>query len=411
MNDGTALGAVELFVAALAALSLVALVARRVGLPYSVALVVCGVAVSAASPVHPGVPPDLVLAVLIPGLVFEAAFQLDVRELRRVLPSTLALAVPGVLVVAGIVALVLHAAAGMSLAGSFVVGAMVSATDPVAVIASMRRLHAPVRLATLVDAESLLNDGTGIVLFTIAVAAADGGGSIGESVVTFVVVVSVSAVLGAAAGFAVSRVVAAVDDHLVELTITLVLAYGTYLVADRLGLSGIIATVVAGIVMGSYGREFGLSQQASEAIDTVWEFIAFLLTALVFLLIGFAMTIGQLADAAAPIAWGVVAILVGRAVVVYLGVGVARNILARVGRGRPLPLGWQHVLFWSGLRGAVAVAMALSLPTDFPDRSLLQGTVYGVVLFTVLVQGTTASWVLRRSGARNQHPDAEAGIA
>ena len=399
------LQAVEAFVALLVALAFVALVTRRVGLPYTVALVLFGVAISfAAPPIHLQVSPQLVLLVLLPGLVFEAAYSLDQPELLRALGGVLLLAVPGVLVVAGFVAVVLRLATGLALGPSFVVGAMVSATDPAAVTSSIRRLRAPARLATMVEAESLLNDGTGIVAFTIAVAATRGATDPVQGAVQFVGATVGSVVVGAVSGIAISRLAAAVEDHLVELTLTLVAAYGTYLVADQLGVSGIIATVVAGVVLGSYGRRVGLSQRVQDAIDVVWEFLAFLLAALVFLLIGVAIPVGHLAAVLGPIAWGVVAILVGRAAVVYLMLGGASWLAERTTGRERIPLGWLHVMFWAGLRGAVAVALALSLPDGFPDRDLLQGITFGIVLFTLLVQATSADRIVRWSGARDGLP-------
>jgi len=388
-------------VALLVALAFVALITRRVGIPYTVALVLLGVAISAASPpVHLQVSPQLVLVVLLPGLVFEAAYSLDERELLRALGGVLLLVVPGVLVVAGFVAAVLHLATGLALGPAFVVGAMVSATDPAAVTASIRRLRAPVRLATMVEAESLLNDGTGIVAFTIAVSATVGAVDPAHGALEFIGVSVGSVLVGAASGFVISRVAATTDDHLVELTLTLVAAYGTYLLADRLGMSGIIATVVAGVVLGSYGRRVGLSPRVQDAIDIVWEFLAFVLSAFAFLLVGLSITMTQLADALAPIAWGVAAILVGRAAVVYLMLGGASALAERVTGRERLPLAWLHVMFWAGLRGAVAVALALALPADFPDRELLQGITFGIVLFTLLVQATSAERVIRWAGAR-----------
>ncbi len=191
-----------------------------------------------------------------------------------------------------------------------------------------------------------------------------------------------------------------VDDHAIELTLSIAAAYGTYLLADGLGQSGIIATVVAGVVIGTYGRAVGLSPRALEALDVVWELIAFLLTAFAFLLVGLAISVSDLVNGAGAILWGVVGVIVARVVVVYgLVGGIARVIGERAHWPKP-PIGWLHVMFWAGLRGAVAVAMALSLPADFPQRALLQEVTFGVVLFTLFVQGTTAELVVARTGAR-----------
>jgi CPA1 family monovalent cation:H+ antiporter len=391
----TPLGAVQAFTALVGGAILVALVARRIGIPYSLALVVFGLIVAALAPLHRiEISPELVLVVLLPGLVFEGAFQTDLNELRRTFSGITLLAVPGVLVSAGIVAVVLHFAAGLSLELGFVVGAIVSATDPVAVIATFKRLGTPRRLATLVEGESLFNDGTAIVVFAIALRAVESPISVWDGVVSFVLTVVISVAIGAAAGFLASRLLARVDDHLIELTISLFVAYGTYLVADVLGESGVIATVVAGIALGSYGRRIGMSARAREVIDVVWEFLSFLLTTLTFILVGLAISLPSLGQAVLPIAWGVAAVLVARALVSYVLVGGTARLVR--GRQRAIPAGWLHVLFWSGLRGAVAVALALSLPADFPQRALLQEIAFGIVLFTLLVQGMTIDGLVRR---------------
>jgi CPA1 family monovalent cation:H+ antiporter len=396
VTEITPVVAAELFVVLLAVAAIVALIARRTPLPYSVALVLAGLALTAVvQRLEVPVDPDLLLFVLLPGLVFEAALQTNVADLRGGLRAVLLLAAPGVLVSAAIVALILHLATGLDPTLAFVAGAMVAATDPAAVIAVFKRLGAPRRLATVVEAESLFNDGTGILVFALALAAVQQGVDLGGAAASFVLTVVGSTVLGLAIGWVGTRVIAMVDDHLIELTVSLAVAYGTYLGANRLHESGIIATVVAGIVIGNYGRQVGMSRRTREALDTVWEFMAFLLTALTFLLVGLAITPQQLIGAAVPIFWGFVATLAGRAIVVYLLLGGAARILP--GRS-PLPLPWLHVLFWSGLRGAVATALALSLPSDLPQRDLLAGTVYGIVLLTLVLQGTTADLLLRRLG-------------
>ncbi len=218
----------------------------------------------------------------------------------------------------------------------------------------------------------------------------------GDAVIRFVATIVASSVIGALAGAAATWIIARVDDHLVELTISLGAAYGTYVLADALHQSGIIATVVAGLVIGNVGRRLGIKPATLEALDTVWEFIAFVLTALVFLLVGLAIRFGDLAIALPSIAWAVVAVLVGRAVVIYGLLGGGSRLAGRGPVADRVPTGWLHVLFWGGLRGAVAVAMALSLPLDFPQRPLLEATTFGVVLFTLLVQGSTIGRVIDR---------------
>jgi CPA1 family monovalent cation:H+ antiporter len=269
----------------------------------------------------------------------------------------------------------------------------------------------PPALSTIVDGESLLNDGTGLVLFAIAVQAVSAPIGPGEAVGTFVGTVAISLAIGLVTGYLGARVMGLVQDHLIELTITVVLAYGSYLIADHVHLSGVIATVTAAIVLGNIGPGKTMSAIGADAIDTVWEFAAYLLTAVVFLEVGLAISPERLVDSIWPIAWGIVGILVGRALVVYVLLGGASRLSIRPGLAAHVPSGWLHVLFWAGLRGAVAVAMALSLPADIPQRALLQEITFGVVLFTLLVQGTTVGRVVDRAVSRTTGAADEAAPA
>jgi CPA1 family monovalent cation:H+ antiporter len=388
-----------ILVGVLIAMPVIAFISRRLRLQYTVAMVVVGLVVSALSGRgNLEVSPAIAVTILLPGLVFEAAYRLDAVELRRTFGGVALLAIPGVIVVAAVVAVVLHTAAGLPLDEAFIVGAIVSATDPVAVVATMRQLRAPSRLVTLIDAESLFNDGTAVLVYAIGLGALREGHTLSEDVATFAIGIVASVAIGAATGWLIARVAAVTTDHLIELTLTLLAAYGTYVIADLAHQSGIVAVVVAGIVIGTYGRRVGFSPRAREAIDTVWEFLAFVLTAVAFLLIGSAIPLGTLRDAALPIAWGVVAVMAGRALVVYGLLGGSSWIVSRFGAAPRMPLSWLHVMNWTGLRGAVAIALALSLPADVPDRTLLQGTTFGIVLFTVLVQGATAERVMHWAG-------------
>jgi CPA1 family monovalent cation:H+ antiporter len=404
---------VWLAVVALAATVVVAVVAARTGVPPSVGLVLVGLVVAfAGAGVVPSIPPALLLAIVLPGLVFEAAFRTDPGDLRRTVAPILILAIPGVVVVALIVAIVLAGVTELSLTEGFIVGAMVAATDPAAVLSTFRVVPVPARLGTTVEMESLVNDGTGIVLFTLALGVAvDGGGSLTGAVVEFLVRVAGGAAIGGVAGWVAAAIARRIGDHLAELTLTVVLAYGAYVAAELLGTSGVIATLVAAVVFG-LGARGRLAASSLAAIDEVWAFVAFLLTAGVFLLIGLSIPPSALGAAAGAIGWAILAILVGRAIVVFGLLGGGFALAERIGANRDSPSvgrfsrSWLVVLFWAGLRGAVSVALALSLPATLPNRELLQGVTYGIVLFTLLVQGTSAAWVVRRSGAASGEPAA-----
>jgi len=397
ISTGT-VGAVEVFVLLLAAASLLAVLVRRVAIvPYSVAVVVLGVAVSASRlPLDVHIDPDVLLAVLLPALVFEAAYRTDIGLLWPKLPAVILLAVPGVLITALLVAVVLNLAIGLDFGLSFLVGTMLAATDPAAILAVVGPLGTPRPLTTLVEAESLFNDGTGVVIFAIGLKAINSSVSAGDLLAGLLFGTLASAAIGIVIGFLISRVLARIGDHLIELTLSLVAAYGSYLLAVQLHESGLIASVVCGLVLGSYGRRFGMSQRAQDAIDIVWEFIGFLATTLVFLLIGLSIGISQLLDAALASGLTLATLIVVRAFIIYGLLGGAYRIAAALHWARRLPRGWLHVIGWSGLRGAVSVALALSLPASLPQRNLLQGIVFGCVLLTLLLQGTTAEPLVRR---------------
>jgi CPA1 family monovalent cation:H+ antiporter len=387
--------------------SLVAIAVRRLRVPYTVALVVVGLLLTFGQPLELDLTPDLILALFVPPLVFEAAFHIEWRRLREALVPILALAVPGVLVTALLVGLIVSAGIGISFTTGLLFGALIAATDPVAVIALFRAMGAPRSLTVLVEGESLFNDGTAIVLFHLVLAATVSlGGGAGEGpqvsptgagpvvggLVDFVRVAVGGIIVGLSLGWVTAEVIARVDDYLIETTLTTVLAFGAFLVAERLHVSGVLAVVAAGILCGNLGTR-GMSPTTRIVLLNFWEYLAFVANSLVFLLIGLDVNIPQLIAAAAPIAIGVLAVLASRALVVY-----TLTWLVGLVRRMHVPPAHRHVLFWGGLRGAISLALVLSLPTTLADRELLRVMTYGVVLFTLLAQGTTMSVLLRRFG-------------
>jgi len=374
--------------------TLVAIAVRRIRLPYTVALVLVGLAITIWRPLDISVTPELILFLFVPPLIFEAAFNLDLRLLRDNLAPILVLAVPGVLLTTFFVGGVVALGTGLPFATAVVFGALIAATDPVAVIALFRALGVPHRLAVALEGESLFNDGTAIVIFRLAVSAAVLGVFDPVSgLFDFFQVALGGIAVGLALGWLAAQLIARVNDHLVSATLTTLLAYGTYLVAERLHVSGVLAVVVAGLVTGNLGAA-GVSPTTKSMIFSLWEYLAFLANSLVFLLIGLDIDLPLLWANLWPIAVAVAAVLISRAVVVY-----GLSWLVFLGRGRQrFPLRWRHVLFWGGLRGAISLALALSLPVTLAGRDMLEAMVFGVMLFTLLGQGTTLQFLLRRLG-------------
>ena len=373
--------------------SLVAIVVRRLRVPYTVALVIVGLLLTSQSDTEFTLTPELILALFVPPLVFEAAFHLNFSDLRRNIGGILILAVPGVILTTVIVGVILGYGTRLSLPVALVFGALIAATDPVAVVALFRILGIQRRLSALVESESLFNDGTALVLFNLMLAfSLTGKFNLLEGSIDFIRVSAGGIMVGFFFGWVVSRLIANIDDYLIETTLTTVLAYGSYLAAEQLHFSGVLAVVAAGLVNGNLGPE-GMSPTTRIVLFNFWEYMAFLVNSLVFLLIGLQVDIPALIASYREILWAIGAVIVARIVVVY-GLGWLVN---RV--GEPISLRWKTVLAWGGLRGALSLALALSLPASFgADRSLLLTMAFGVVLFTLLVQATSMQTVVRKLG-------------
>ncbi|MGA9534089.1 MAG: Na+/H+ antiporter [Anaerolineales bacterium] len=367
--------------------SVVAIAVRRFRIPYTVALVLAGLVLSLQSPLGIELTPGLILSLFIPPLVFDAALHLNFDHLRKNLSTIALLAIPGVIISTLLVGGIVHLGAGLSIGSALVFGALIAATDPVSVVAIFRKLGAPKRLEVLLESESLFNDGTAIVVFNLAVAAViTGQFSLMDGMIDFVRVAGGGLLTGLVLGWLAMLLIRRIDDHLIETTLTSVLAFGTYLVAEQFHLSGVLAVVAAGLVIGNVGPE-GMSPTTKIVVANFWEYVAFLANSAVFLLIGSDMELPALIGHWQPIVWAIAAVLLARSISIYL--------LSRLGGDMPSP--WRHVLFWGGLRGAIALALALSLPAGLgPERDQVILMSFGVVLFTLVGQGLTMDWLVHR---------------
>ncbi len=391
-----------LLVAAAAAIGL-----KRAKLPFTVGLVLVGLGLGALAdrwdvmePVrHLSLSPDLILFVFLPTLIFESAFNLDSRMLAKNLAPVLMLAAPGLLLSTAIVGGLVVLLTPLSLGPALLFGALISATDPVAVIALFREVGAPKRLAILVEGESLFNDATAIVLFGIILGVIQGGvldaATVWRGIASFFLVFGGGLAVGAAIGYAMVRSIAlAEDEALVEVALSTVVAYTAFIVADHyIGVSGVMATVGAGLVVGTLGST-RFVPEVRHYLHQFWEYAAFVANSLIFLLVGITVKLGGVMEHIGAIGWAVVAVMVARIITVF---GLV-PLVSRIPGAEAIDWKLRSVLFWGGLRGAVALALVLSLPAGFAQRELLIALAVGIVLFTLLTGGLTMGPLIRGLG-------------
>ena len=382
--------------------AVVAMLARRLRVPYSVGLVFAGIAL-ALLPFSPNIilTKQLVFTAFLPPLIFEAAFQLRWRDLRKDLPVILTFATVGVLLSAAATALGMHYLGRWSWISASVFGVLIAATDPVSVIATFQdaRVHGRIRL--LVEAESLFNDATAAVAFTIVLVFASGE-SIGALGVTktLAIVIAGSIVCGMLVAGLALLLTGATDDHLIEITFTTVAAFGSFLLAEHFRLSGVLATLTAGLIIGNVGH-LAIAAKSRAAVEEFWEYAAFVANSLIFLLIGMRLANQNYVFVLFPALLAILIVTLGRALAIYpLSLLFARSSLRITGRH-------QHILVWGGVRGALALALALGLPPEIAGREAIIKVAFAVVAFSIFVQGMTIKPLMKRLGEIS--PDDRAG--
>ena len=374
--------------------AVVAMLTRRLRLPYSVGLVVAGIALAALPfGLNVSLTKDLLFTVLLPPLLFEAAFYIPWNQLRRNSPVILVLATLGVVLSACVTAAGMHFLIHWQWVGAFVFGVLIAATDPVSVIATFKEAKAHGRLRVLVEAESLLNDGTAAVAFGVVIALAAGHQISSLDIAAMLLKTIAGGILcGGAVALVALLFAGRTEDHLVEITFTTVAAYGSFLLADHFGFSGVLATITAGLVMSNFKSLGGISERGKESVQAFWEYSAFVANSLIFLLIGMHEARQNFRALWIPAVTAVALVTLGRAVAIYpccfLFYRSALRLSAR----------HQHILFWGGLRGALALALALGLPAEMALREEIITISFAVVAFSVFVQGLTMVSFLRRMG-------------
>jgi len=384
--------------------------------PYTIALLIAGFGASLAG-VEIGIElsHDVILLIVVPPLLFEGAATTDIDVFRRNFPIIASLAVVGLGISIAVVALATNVFAvfGFPILIALLFATIVLPTDPVSVLALFEQLGVPERLSVLVEGESLINDGVAVVVFSallglIQQSATEGppadlstpaGLATPQGVAEILVDIAVASLGGAAvgfvAGYAVYRVMATLDDHMTEIVLTVVLAYGAFLVAEHyLAVSGVIATVVAGLLIGNRGREYAMSPQTKIAIFNTWETAAFVVNTFIFLLLGVKTPIDRILEFWELLAPAILIVIVARALAVY----PITEIVNRLPRGPTVSRAYQHVMVWGGLHGSIPIALVLGLPADVPFRQELRVLVFGVAAFSLVVQGLTVKYLLNSLG-------------
>jgi CPA1 family monovalent cation:H+ antiporter len=376
---------------------LVAILARKLRFPYTVGLLVTGLILASL-----GVAPethlskDLIFTALLPPLIFEAAFQIPWSKLKPDLFLVTTLATGGVFLAGLVTTLALVYLGGQSWQTAIIIGVILSATDPVSVLALLKEAALPARIHRLIESESLFNDGTAAVLFTLAPIIIAGSASAGQVVGATALAIAGGVGIGAAIGFLSLLLSRRTEDHLVEITVTVVAAYASFLVAEEIHVSGVLSTLTAGMILGNLGHHGAISEAGRETAHSFWEFAGFISNSLIFLLIGIDVFFWRQGVVAQLALWTIAASLLGRACAVYLGcLPFRRSKLA-------VPRKVQHLLVWGGLRGALALALVLGLPETTPDKTLITSTVFYAVAFSIVVQGLTVGKLIRNIAAEAQ---------
>ena len=377
--------------------SLVAIIARKIKLPYTVGLVLTGILLNLFS--LPNMPQmhltkELIFSLLLPPLIFEAAIQIPWPALRKDLPVILTFAILGTLISLGVIAGGLYYFIGWDWLVALLVGTILSATDPVSVIATFNESGIQGRLKLLVETESLLNDGVVVVIYTVILNLLQGEQVSGFGVLSSFLYMAVGGLaFGLIVAFSILWIAGRANDHLVEITLTTVAAYGAFILAEHFHTSGILATLACGLLIGNLGASGIMTEKGKDALLSFWEYIAFAANSVIFILMGLNLPprIFDLSNLLLFVTV-IVLLLLGRAISVYCCSSLFFKSHLKVS------LMHQHILFWGGLRGALGLALILGVPDAFPHRDIIIACVFAAVTFSVIIQGVTMTPLLKKLG-------------
>ncbi|MBD2103420.1 sodium:proton antiporter [Leptolyngbya sp. FACHB-261] len=389
----------------------VALLSKQFRIPYITGLVLAGLAITELLPHRIDLDSSLIFNLFLPILLFEAAINTDISRLRSTIKPIALLSGPGFLLCAGVTSLLLKLGLDLAWVPTLLLGVILSTTDTALVIAVFKEVSASPRLTTLVEGESLVNDDVALVLFgLILIAYTTGSLTPLDAIQEFLVVIVGGTLVGLAWGYLSAGLFTQADDPLSGILLTVAVALGAFQIGQFLEVSGVVAVVVAGLIVGNFGLSRSTSASSLVTLYSFWEYARFGVNTFIFLLIGLEINLISLWQTLPGVLLALIAYQIGRAISVYPLLTLARWL------DRPIPMSWRHVLFFSNIKGSLATALALSLPANLPEREQLIAIVFGVVLISLVGQGSSLAWFLRRlnishrSGARQQIEELQAQL-
>ncbi|MGF1588747.1 MAG: cation:proton antiporter [Pleurocapsa sp.] len=369
----------------------VALLTRQLRIPYVTGLVLAGLPITELLSRPVGLEPSLVLNLFLPILIFEAGINTDTSRLRSTFKPIALLAGPGAVFSGVIIALVLKFALGLAWIPALLIGVILANTDTVSMIAVFKDIPVPARLSTIVEGETLFNDAAALVAFNLILQVYSTGSlTLLEGIQQMLFISLGGCLVGLVLGYLSIPIFARLDDPLSSLLLTVAVALGTFQVGQFIGVSGAVAVVVAGLIFGNLGLSRKASASSRITLLSFWEYASFTVNTFIFLLIGVEINLITLWKTLPAILLAVLAYQVGRVLTVYPLLAIVRWF------DRPIPLRWQHLLFLGNIKGSLSMALALSLPTTLPGRESLIALVFGSVLVSLVGQGLSLPWLVKR---------------